>query len=53
MDTTNKQEKEETSAKLLSKAQLMEKAIEEMNKKYGLKGVKVKPQSCTILFVKH
>ena len=44
--------REETLTKPLSKAQLMEKAIEEMNAKYGLKGTKGKPQSCTIIFVK-
>lgn len=41
----------ETSTKPLSKVQQMEKAIEEMNAKYGLKGIKGKPQQCTIMFV--
>lgn len=44
--------KEETTTKPLSKIEQMEKAIEEMNAKYGLKGIKGKPQSCTIMFVK-
>ena len=45
--------REDTLNKPISKAQLMEKAIEEMNAKYGLKGIKGKPQSCTIMFVKN
>lgn len=43
---------EETSTRPLSKIEQMEKALEEMNKKYGLKGIKGKPQNCTIMFVK-
>ena len=42
--------KGKTTNMSLSKAKLMEKAREEMNTKYGLKGVKVKPQQCTIIF---
>ena len=45
--------KEETPAKPLSKAQLMEKAIEEMNTRNGWKSTKGKPQNCTIMFIKH
>lgn len=45
--------KEETSAKPLSKVELMEKAIEEMNKRNGWTSTRGKPQTCTIMFVKH
>lgn len=45
--------KEETQAKALSKVELMEKAMEEMNKRNSWTSSKGKPQSCTIMFVKH
>ncbi len=54
-DNDNKlseESKEETSTQPLSKIELMEKAIEEMCTKHGLKCTEVKPQSCTIMFVK-
>ena len=45
--------KEETSAKPLSKVKQMEIILDELCTKNGLTYTKVKPQRCTIMFVKH
>ena len=45
--------KEETSTKPLSKVQQMGKILDDLCTKKGLTYTKVKPQSCTTMFVKN
>ena len=48
-----KGKKGETSTQSLSKVKLMEKLLDELCIKNGLTYTKVKPQNCTIMFLKN